>query len=300
MKKITAGILVLLIGTALYYAVIHDWSLPSPTFDVPLEQSDKSDAVGPKVVNKPVHPHHHDDSCPSGPEDTHAAEEEDREYGNQDQDHYSYSGADIGREEFIIMLDESRRERGAEPVHRPYWSRLKELHQMVEARGYKREELFDIYRSSVWTIAAPAFAGIELPPDERKRFQRSLEESKTMRLVQLFENQDREAIEQWIKDRRSENEHDIPAIYANLILNFSIINIDDNLDTVEEMIVALDHFVPSHIPKEAVLYETLAAAMVWGSLTETGIESRKVRGGSDKISSLPHWLLFAMELAGDW
>ena len=130
--------------------------------------------------------------------------------------------------------------------------------------------------------------------------QNVVDNSKTMQLVHSFKNQDGEAIEKWMKNRLSKNEYDIPALYVKFYRNYSPFTIEELLNTAEEVIVALDHFKTSDIPKEAILYEILDMAMNLGSLSENYIEDLKKKDSSNKIPSLPHWLLLELELAGDW
>ena len=170
----------------------------------------------------------------------------------------------------IDELDDLFRSQGKAPPYRPYWSRLKEIHQMVESRGYIRNNLSNYYDSFIMK----KYTAEEL--QERKR---TFEKHEMGILLKMFKDQEREAIEEWIGGRLKDNEYDIPALWAQMSLNYSVFTIEELLNTVEKMVIALDYFQPRKTPKEALLHVMLDVAMNWASKDEDSIEYLKQKGG---------------------
>ena len=312
MNKAFAAMLPILFGVGLLYGLASETMLSLSAYGDPQELSDREVAETPKKFSEPTS--HHHEELPLE-ESVFIKEPEDGGiHGEEEQDKFQYISSAIGREELIIALDESLRRSGITPPHRPYWARLKKIHEMVEARGYNREELHAYSESKFMeTISALYGEGEETARNNFRldRFapgakaasqaeQQRWENTKTQRLAQLFKNQDREAIEKWIKDRLSKNEHDIPALYAKLSLYHTAFTIDELLDTIGEIIIALDYIEVQGVPKEAILYDILNAGMGFASDTDHGIEVRKERHKGRVYSLAGKSLLLEMELAGDW
>ncbi len=313
MNKAFAAMLPMLFGAGLLYALAPEAMLPLSAYGVPQEQSDREVAEPPKKFSEPTS-HHHAELPLEGVVFTEASQESSSLYEKPENNSLHPRGSDIEQEEAIVALDESLRRSGITPPHRPYWARLKKIHEMVEARGYNREELHAYSESKFMeTISALYGEGEETARNNVRlgRFvpganeasqaeQQRWENTKTQRLAQLFKNQDREAIEKWIKDRLSKNEHDIPALYAKLSLYHTAFTIDELLDTIGEIIIALDYIEVQGVPKEAILYDILNAGMGFASDTDHGIEVRKERHKGRVYSLAGKSLLLEMELAGDW
>lgn len=199
-------------------------------------------------------------------------------------------GLDLSQEKFIGLMDDLLRLDGLSPPERPYWARLKEIHKMVEERGYKREELFDFYSPILRHMGENTLEYLQ-------------QAKKTHELAMLFKNNQWKEIEQWVQKRLQENMHDIPALLVQMELHYSPHTANEFFDDIENFVIGLDNFAPTGVDKRALLYDVLRSGMFWGSITVDQLKrarEKPIRTHPGAMSPGLAEFLCRLEIAGDW
>lgn len=199
-------------------------------------------------------------------------------------------GFDLSQEKFINIMNDLLRLEGLSPLERPYWARLKEIHNMVEERGYKREELFDFYRPILDQMGENIIKDLQ-------------QAKKTHELAKLFKNNKRMELEQWMQERFEQNTYDIPALLVQIELLYSPYTVDVFFDAIKNFVIGLENFESNGVDKRALLYRVLDMGMIWGSMTADHLELAKEKSIQTHLESMSPGLaefLCRLEITGDW
>ena len=198
---------------------------------------------------------------------------------------YNFAGAGVSLEEMYLQQNKIAKEKGFKKLSYPYRKKLMELYKIVGSKGYNRKELFHYYIPVIDIFLQVKKADYAKAP-------------KTMSVLKMFKNKEKEKVEKFIQSRLGENPNDIPSLLLQYNIHSESGQDKEVFTDVKQIINALDYFNPKGLDKRAILSFVLDdISMFLGYRTQEELNNRKF---PEEITLGCQDILYMLEIAGDW
>ena len=204
------------------------------------------------------------------------------------QEPFEFKGIAFGMEQAQLAMDDMRKKYGRPPIppiKYPYRERLEKIFKEMEKRGYNRAHFYKAYES---VVSEKTFS--------ERTFKKAV---KTSEFATLFKQNNIQAIQERIQNRLKKNQYDIPALLIQKNLHGCQRKFEQLFEDLEKILIAVDHFSFTSVPKEAILYEIYRTGTSYGYYSEEDIKAFKNRKNKNLVLGSAG-LLCVLENAGEW